>query len=109
VPGRVVLVGDLNSGPELPDPNNRLAYLALAAGGMVDTWPILHPGEPGNTSGLGDDLTEPADDVEHRIDMVLVRGAVVPVSSEIFGAARQTAAGRWASDHLGHQAVLALP
>jgi endonuclease/exonuclease/phosphatase family metal-dependent hydrolase len=109
VPGRVVLVGDLNSGPELPDPNNRLAYLALVAGGMVDTWPILHPGEAGCTAGLGDDLTEPADDVEHRIDMVLVRGAVVPVSSEIFGAARQTAAGRWASDHLGHQAVLALP
>ncbi|MFE9689529.1 endonuclease/exonuclease/phosphatase family protein [Micromonospora sp. NPDC005806] len=107
--GRVILVGDLNSGPELPDPNNRLAYLALVAGGMVDTWPILHPGDPGYTAGLGDDLTEPADDVEHRIDMVLVRGPVVPVASEVFGTERQTPDGRWASDHLGHQAVLALP
>ncbi|MFI6327068.1 endonuclease/exonuclease/phosphatase family protein [Micromonospora chersina] len=109
VPGRLVLVGDLNSGPDLPDPNNRLAYLALVAGGMVDTWPILHPGDPGYTSGLGDDLTEPADDVEHRIDMVLVRGPLTPVSSEVFGTERQTPGGRWASDHLGHQAVLALP
>jgi endonuclease/exonuclease/phosphatase family metal-dependent hydrolase len=109
VPGRVILVGDLNSGPELPDPNNRLAFLALVAGGMVDTWPIVHPGEPGYTSGLGDDLTAPADNATHRIDMVLIRGTVVPTASEVFGASRQTPGGRWASDHLGHQAVLTLP
>ncbi|MFI5486124.1 endonuclease/exonuclease/phosphatase family protein [Micromonospora echinaurantiaca] len=109
VPGRVVLVGDLNTGPELPEPVNRLAYFTLVAGGLVDTWPILHPGDPGYTAGLGDDLTEPADDVEHRIDMVLVRGTVVPVASEVFGTERRTPDGRWASDHLGHVAVLALP
>ncbi|GAA4578263.1 hypothetical protein GCM10023176_53780 [Micromonospora coerulea] len=109
VAGPVILVGDLNSGPELPVPNNRIAYFILVAGGLVDTWPILHPGEPGYTAGLGDDLTEPADDVEHRIDMVMFRGAVVPVASEVFGTERQTADGRWASDHLGHSAVLALP
>ncbi|WP_373684215.1 endonuclease/exonuclease/phosphatase family protein [Micromonospora thermarum] len=85
--GRVILVGDLNTGPELPVPANRAAYFTLVAGGMVDTWPVLHPGEPGYTSGLGDDLIQPADDVEHRIDMVMVRGAVVPVASEVFGTA----------------------
>ncbi|MFR9775617.1 endonuclease/exonuclease/phosphatase family protein [Micromonospora sp. MS34] len=109
IDGRVILVGDLNTGPELPDPNNRLAYFALVAGGMTDSWPILHPGDPGYTSGLGDDLDQPAGDVEHRIDMVMFRGAVVPVSSEVFGNERQTPDGRWASDHLGHVAVLALP
>ncbi len=31
--GDVVLAGDLNSGPELPVPENRLAYQALVAGG----------------------------------------------------------------------------
>jgi hypothetical protein len=45
--------------------------------------PILHPGQPGYTAGLGDDLTQPADAVEHRIDMVMFRGAVVPVTSQI--------------------------
>ncbi|SCG70470.1 endonuclease/exonuclease/phosphatase family protein [Micromonospora inositola] len=109
VTGRVILVGDLNTGPELPDPNNRLAYFTLVSGGMADSWPILHPGDPGYTSGLGDDLNEPAGDVEHRIDMVMFKGAVVPVSSEVFGNERQTPDGRWASDHLGHAAVLALP
>lgn len=108
-PGDVILVGDINSGPELPVPENRLAYLALVAEGMVDSWPILHPGEAGYTAGLGDDLTQPAGDVEHRIDMVMFRGDVVPVSSEVFGTKRQTPDGRWASDHLGHAATLALP
>lgn len=108
-PGDVILVGDINSGPELPVPDNRLAYLALVAGGMVDSWPILHPGEAGYTAGLGDDLTQPAGDVEHRIDMVMFRGDVVPVSSAVFGIERQTPDGRWASDHLGHAATLALP
>jgi endonuclease/exonuclease/phosphatase family metal-dependent hydrolase len=108
-PGRVILVGDLNTGPELPDPNNRLAYFTLVGGGMVDSWPTLHPGDPGYTAGLGDDLNQPAGDVEHRIDMVMFKGAVVPVSSAVFGNEQQTADGRWASDHLGHAAALALP
>jgi endonuclease/exonuclease/phosphatase family metal-dependent hydrolase len=108
-PGDVVLIGDLNTGPELPVPDNRLAYFELVAGGMVDSWPLLHPGDPGFTAGLGDDLNQPAGDVEHRIDMVMFRGAVVPVSSSVFGTERQTPGGRWASDHLGHVATVALP
>jgi endonuclease/exonuclease/phosphatase family metal-dependent hydrolase len=107
-PGDVVLTGDLNTGPELPVPDNRLAYFVLVQAGLVDSWPILHPGDPGYTAGLGDELTEPADDVEHRIDMVMYRGAFTPVRSEVFGTERQTPDGRWASDHLGHVATLAL-
>lgn len=107
--GDVILAGDLNTGPELPDPNNRLAYFTLVAAGMVDTWPILHPGDPGYTAGLGGDLDQPADDLEHRIDMVMFRGSVVPLSSELFGNEKQTADGRWPSDHIGHVATLALP
>jgi len=107
--GDVVLAGDLNSGPELPVPANRLAYLALVAGGLRDSWLDLHPGDPGYTAGLGNDLTEPADALENRIDMVMYRGAVVPVDSWLVGNTVQTAGGRWPSDHLGHIAVLALP
>jgi endonuclease/exonuclease/phosphatase (EEP) superfamily protein YafD len=106
-PGDVILVGDLNSGPDLPVPDDRLAYLALVAGGMVDTWPILHPGDPGYTSGLGDDLNEPPGDLEYRIDMVMFRGALAPLSSGLFGTERMTPDGLWPSDHLGHVATLA--
>jgi endonuclease/exonuclease/phosphatase family metal-dependent hydrolase len=106
--GDVILIGDLNTGPELPDPNNRLAYFVLVQGGLVDTWPILHPGDPGFTAGLGDQLNQPPTSVEHRIDMVMFRGDVLPRSSQVFGTERRTADGRWASDHLGHVATLAL-
>jgi len=108
-PGDVILIGDLNTGPELPVPENRLAYFVLVQGGMVDSWPILHPGDPGYTAGLGGDLNQPADDIEHRIDMVMFRGTIVPLSSSTFGTERQTAGGLWPSDHLGHVARLALP
>lgn len=107
-PGDVVLLGDMNTGPTLPVPNNRLAYFALVEGGMVDTWPILHPDEPGYTAGLGDDLTEPAADVEHRIDLIMFKGNITPERSWTFGAEHMTPDGRWASDHLGHAAVLRL-
>ena len=76
---------------------------------MVDSWPVLHPGDPGYTSGLGDNLDQPADSVEYRIDMVLFRGAITPVASHLFGTAARTPDGLWASDHLGHAATLALP
>jgi endonuclease/exonuclease/phosphatase family metal-dependent hydrolase len=108
-PGRVVLAGDLNSGPELPVPENRLAYLALVAGGLVDSWPILHPGDPGFTSSLGDDLIEPPDALENRIDMVMFRGAgIKPIKSELVGndPRNRTPGGLWPSDHLGHVATL---
>ncbi|MFC7546847.1 endonuclease/exonuclease/phosphatase family protein [Plantactinospora sp. GCM10030261] len=101
-----VLVGDLNSGPDLPSPADRAAYLTLLAGGMRDTWPLLHPRDPGFTADLGEDLDQPATSLEHRLDMIMIRGAVVPVWSRRFGTERQTPDGRWASDHLGHVAAL---
>ncbi|HKA68100.1 MAG TPA: endonuclease/exonuclease/phosphatase family protein [Actinomycetes bacterium] len=107
-PDSVVLAGDINSGPELPEPVNRLAYFALVAGGMVDTWPILHPGDPGFTSSLGDDLNDPADALEHRVDMVMFKGDVTPAKSYRTGndPKNRTASGLWPSDHLGYLAVL---
>ncbi|MBC7595679.1 MAG: endonuclease/exonuclease/phosphatase family protein [Kineosporiaceae bacterium] len=106
--GDVILVGDMNTGPELPVADNRLAYFTLVGGGMVDTWPILHPGEPGSTAGFGDELNQPADSVEHRIDLIMFKGNVTPEKSWTFGSERQTSDGRWASDHLGHAAELRL-
>lgn len=107
-PGPVVLLGDINSGPELPVPENRLAYQALVAGGLVDTWPILHPGDPGFTSSLGDDLVDPPDALEHRIDLIMFLGEVEPKRSWLTGndPRNRTESGLWPSDHLGHVAVL---
>ncbi|MEU4481000.1 endonuclease/exonuclease/phosphatase family protein [Micromonospora sp. NPDC023966] len=104
----VILVGDLNTGPDRTSPDDRLAYLMLLAYGLRDTWPLLHHRDPGYTVDLGVDLNQPADSLEHRVDLILVRGAVKPLRSEVFGTERRTPGGRWASDHLGHAATLAV-
>ncbi|KKJ97784.1 endonuclease/exonuclease/phosphatase family protein [Micromonospora sp. HK10] len=104
----VILVGDLNTGPDQEALDDRLAYLVLLAFGLRDTWPVLHRRDPGYTVDLGVDLDQPADSLEHRVDLILVRGRVTPLCSEVFGTERRTPDGRWASDHLGHAATLAL-
>jgi hypothetical protein len=71
------------------------------AGGMVDTWPILHPGDPGFTSSLGDDLNDPPDAPEHRIDMVMFTGDVTPASLTDRERSQEPNRVRlWPSDHL---------
>ena len=102
-PDDVVLAGDLNSGPELPVPANRLAYGALTGAGMVDTWLALHPGDPGFTSGFDELLLDPQGTLEHRVDHVMVRGSVGIIRSKIYGTDPddRTPSGMWPSDHAG--------
>jgi endonuclease/exonuclease/phosphatase family metal-dependent hydrolase len=108
-PGDVVLVGDINSGPELPVPANRLAYGALVAAGMVDTWLATHPGDPGFTSGYDELLLDPPGTLEHRVDHVMVRGSVEILRSRLYGIDpdNRTPSGMWPSDHAGVLATVA--
>jgi endonuclease/exonuclease/phosphatase family metal-dependent hydrolase len=104
--GKVILVGDINSGPP---PADSLAYQALIAGGMVDTWPIANPGDPGLTccfSELVDDAS--ADVLDTRIDLVMTKGSVGVVSTRVTGTDpdNRTTSGLWPSDHAGVVATL---
>lgn len=109
-PGPVVLVGDLNSSPELPVPENRLAFQALLDAGLVDTWAALHPGDPGFTAGFNELLTDPSAEatLEHRVDHVMTTPAVGLRSSRRYGTDpdNRTVDGMWPSDHAGVAAVL---
>ncbi len=109
-PGQVVLVGDLNSGPELPVPANRLAFEALVAFGLVDTWAVANPGDPGFTAGFNELLTDASAEgaLEHRVDHVMTLGDVDVVKSRLTGTDPddRTASGLWPSDHAGLAAVL---
>lgn len=109
----VVLVGDLNSGPELPVPENRLAFQALLGAGLVDTWAVAHPGDPGFTAGFNELLTDPSAEgaLEHRVDHVLVTPDIAVVGSRLVGTDPddRTVSGMWPSDHAGVVATLALP
>lgn len=108
----VILVGDINSGPELPVAANRLAFQALAAFGLVDTWRVLYPDVqefPGYTAGFSELLNDPLEGaLEHRIDHVMTLGDVGIVRSRIYGTDpdNRTASGMWPSDHAGVMATL---
>ena len=108
-PGKVVLVGDMNSDPNAPYPDN-LAFGALLAGGLTDTWTSANPGDPGYTFGFGElvDDPSPAGLFNQRIDHVMTKGDVAVASSRLIGLdpANRTASGLWPSDHAGLVAKL---
>jgi endonuclease/exonuclease/phosphatase family metal-dependent hydrolase len=108
-PGPVVLVGDLNSGPDLPDDLDELAFGVLTGGGMVDSWAALYPDDPGYTSGYSETLDDPDDMLEHRIDHVMVSSGVDVYRMKIYGTDGdlRTSGGLWPSDHAGVKAAVA--
>jgi endonuclease/exonuclease/phosphatase family metal-dependent hydrolase len=107
----VILLGDLNTGPDLPVSDNRKAFFALTDFGLVDTWAQLHPGDPGYTAGFTELLDQQSASVlEHRVDHVMTLGALTPVQSRIVGIAPgdRTPSGMWPSDHAGLVASITL-
>lgn len=103
-PGKVVLVGDINSDPAQAPPDN-FAFGALLAAGMTDTWPVANPGDPGLTCCFGELLTDltPVGVFTQRIDHVMTRGAIGVTQSSLVGLnpANRTPSGLWPSDHAG--------
>lgn len=99
-----VVLGDLNS--SVTDPLAQ-GYTVLTGNGFGDAWTNRHPAAPGLTCCRSADLS--GDALTERIDYVLYRGAVRPLFSIRIGVApRAQAAPRWASDHAGVVAVLAI-
>lgn len=98
-PGPTVLLGDFNAEPGEP------AYGVLAAAGYADVWPAVGVG-PGLTC-CHDDLT-PAIPFDERIDLVLTRGAITPLSARVIGDSPAASFPFFPSDHAGVVATLEL-
>jgi endonuclease/exonuclease/phosphatase family metal-dependent hydrolase len=108
-PGNVVLVGDMNSDPNEPSPGS-LAFNALLAGGLTDTWASVNPGDPGYTFGFGELVNDPSPVglFNQRIDHVMTKGDIQVKKSRLIGLdpGNRTASGLWPSDHAGLVAKL---
>jgi endonuclease/exonuclease/phosphatase family metal-dependent hydrolase len=97
----VVLVGDLNSDPEGISPT---AYTTVRGSDFSDLWTDRNPSDPGFTCCFDPDLTVSAETLSERIDHILWRGALNPVSATRVGedpADRTGTPPRWPSDHAG--------
>lgn len=94
-----VLVGDLNSGPKLPKPEDRPPYQAIAGAGFKEARTATEQ------CCFADDLRSGAWD--HIVDHVMTRPKVKLVRSFVTGLAT-TPGGRHPSDHGGVVSVLRL-
>jgi endonuclease/exonuclease/phosphatase family metal-dependent hydrolase len=107
-PGKVVLVGDINSDPAQSHPDNA-AFNILIGAGMVDTWAVANPGKAGLTCCFSELLDDPSASVfDSRLDHVLTKGTVGVSASRVYGTdpKNRAAGGLWPSDHAGVTATL---
>jgi endonuclease/exonuclease/phosphatase family metal-dependent hydrolase len=108
---KVVLVGDLNSGPHdllFFDSWDFLTALPPLGAGFVDAWEIANPDDPGFTCCQAEDLLNPASLHDERIDHILTRPEVDVNKVKIVGndVDNRTPSGLWPSDHSGMVAAL---
>jgi endonuclease/exonuclease/phosphatase family metal-dependent hydrolase len=94
-PERVILVGDLNSDPGTG------GHLVMTSAGFTDAWSAVRPSRAGFTCCFAEDLADD-DSLDERIDLVLTRGPLAPLTAEVVGdAERDRVGGLWPSDHAG--------
>ena len=96
----VILIGDLNSGPTLPKPEDRPPYQAIAKAGFV-------PRRTPKFSCCFDDLMG-AGGWDHNVDWIMTKPKVRLVRSSLTGNTKLPE-GIFASDHGGVVSTLALP
>ncbi|MET0151593.1 MAG: endonuclease/exonuclease/phosphatase family protein [Candidatus Binatia bacterium] len=103
----IVLVGDLNSAPNDPDTTNPYDILTTL-GGLADTWPALHPNDPGNTCCQDADLLNEESALVERLDYIMISDGDAYRSSLVGDQpADRTRGGLWPSDHAGVKADVA--
>ena len=96
---RTILAGDLNSGPILESPDDRLAYAVLAKAGFK-------PERTAKSSCCFGDANSPAE-WDHNVDWIMAKPKVKLVRSALTGL-EQTATGQYPSDHGGVISTLRL-
>jgi endonuclease/exonuclease/phosphatase family metal-dependent hydrolase len=103
----VVFAGDINSDADSSDPLLSASYHTLVNAGLLDFWPIIHPGDPGFTNPLhGEDPFTPFSIPNQRIDVILAKpgGKGIEARDELLignTTSALTPHGLWPSDHAG--------
>lgn len=100
--GQVIATGDFNSAA---DGSTTSTYAQLTAPrAFTDAWTV-NPGDPGLTCCQGETLTNVDTALRSRIDLILTRGPIRPLSADVVGGTPFRTQGPprpiWASDHAG--------
>jgi endonuclease/exonuclease/phosphatase family metal-dependent hydrolase len=104
----LVFGGDFNTTADDPSDQSFVIYQTLINAGLTDAW---NPRRPGPTCCQDPNLLNARSKLEHRIDLVLLRGAFAVENINLIGnkPSDRTPSGLWPSDHAGVVATLAGP
>jgi endonuclease/exonuclease/phosphatase family metal-dependent hydrolase len=106
----IIMVGDFNSNgnQQAGVPDLTPAYPELVRAGFQDSWITANRGDYGNTCCHAPDLRNPLSELDRRLDLIMTRGPITPLSAKLVGAdaSGRTHAGLWLSDHAGVVAKL---
>jgi endonuclease/exonuclease/phosphatase family metal-dependent hydrolase len=112
----VVMLGDFNSSAVPGQPNDTPTYELLLGAGFQDTWNVTQVMEA-FTCCQASDLRNESSILDSRIDLVLVRGPLDVIDTDVVGEEQadrtmqflDAPSGLWPSDHAGLLASLVLP
>ncbi|MCS7467239.1 endonuclease/exonuclease/phosphatase family protein [Stieleria sp. ICT_E10.1] len=112
----VVILGDFNSSAVPGQPNDTPTYELLLGAGFRDTWEMTQVTEA-FTCCQASDLRNESSIMDSRIDLVLVRGPLDVIDTDVVGEEQvdrtmqfaDAPSGLWPSDHAGLLATLVLP
>jgi endonuclease/exonuclease/phosphatase family metal-dependent hydrolase len=104
----LVFGGDFNTTADDSSNPSYVIYQTLINAGLTDAW---NPRRPGPTCCQDPDLLNARSKLEHRIDLILLRGAFAVENINLIGnkPSDRTPSGLWPSDHAGVVATLAGP
>jgi hypothetical protein len=100
-----IYVGDFNDAS-----SEHGAADVMIDAGLIDTWAVARPGDPGPTAGQRADLRNEESSLTRRIDLVFATPEWQVKSADTVGdeAEDKTASGLWPSDHAGVVATLTI-
>jgi endonuclease/exonuclease/phosphatase family metal-dependent hydrolase len=106
----VIIAGDFNATADTSLDPSYPTYQAMLNAGFTDAWQSKRAGDPGFTCCQAPDLLNATSLLNHRIDLVMLRGAFQVTEISLIGnqPADRTPSGLWPSDHAGVAATLRL-
>jgi endonuclease/exonuclease/phosphatase family metal-dependent hydrolase len=107
----VVFSGDFNATADTGLDPTFATYQTVINAGFTEAWPQKRAPDPGFTCCQAPNLLNTTSLLNHRIDLILLRGAFGIADIHLIGnkPADRTASGLWPSDHAGVVATLRIP
>jgi endonuclease/exonuclease/phosphatase family metal-dependent hydrolase len=104
----LAFAGDFNATADDKSDPTFASYQAIINEGFRDAWKLEHPHKPGFTCCQAANLLNPESTLNHRSDLILLRGAVDVDDVKLVGNNQvdRTPSGLWPSDHAGVVATL---